>query len=310
MQLENAVLTLETAAGSTFECEKLIGFRFAKERYTPYSVLDVTAVCTGINIGTNINAVRFFIGGRLIHHGTMDNLTVCTSGGETRLRIRSRGFAALLAQNETAPGLMTGVSLNSLMTEIRLPNITWQSDSRTARYIYVKEHDSMWAVIVNLALSLDGGYPHIGGVNEVRLVPDSTVYTPERVFETGETGDYSKIVSHYHMKDVQGSYTYNYTDGFAAARGIIRHKYIPYDQQFVGLADYGLQYKLNFTHRGCLGRFISYLGYMGEDLGGRVVFPDGTAAEISALEVRGNAKRGISTKVSCYFDRYCNVSST
>lgn len=306
MQLENAALTLHTTEGGEYVCGRLIGFRLAKERYTPYSTLDVTAVCTGENAPSNIGKAVFSIGGRVVHSGTADSFSVCTSGGETRLRIRSRGFSAMLSQNETEPGLMTGVSLNSLMTGMPLPNITWQSDSRTVRYVYVKEHDSMWSVIVNLALSLNGEYPFVGGVNEVRLTPDGTVHTPQRVFETGETEDYSRIVSHYHMKDAQGNYTYNYTDGFAEARGIIRHKYIPYDQQFVGLDDYGLQYKLNFTHRGCRGRFVTYMGYDDEEPGSRIVFPNGTEAEISAVEVRGNSKKGIYTKSVCYYDRYCN----
>ncbi len=302
----NAVLTLKTTDGKEFSTDKLVGFKCKKERYTPYSTLTVT-VYGGENISDVVEA-RFDIDGKTLHRGIMDGMTVTKSGGRTTLSLTSRGFSSMLSQNELAPGLLTGISLNSLMSETMIvPNVTWQSSASTVRYIYVKEHDSQWSAIVSLGLTLNNDYPYIGKVNEIRLSPD-TVKTilPEKVFEEGSTGDYSKMVSHYHMKDVNGAYSYNYTDGFAAARGIVRHKYIAYDKQFVGLNDYGLQYRLSYTERGCKSRFLTYLGYGGEELRDKVTFPDGAVCEISAVEICGNTKKGIFTKDTCYFDRYCN----
>lgn len=306
MSEEKAVLTLKTTSGTTFAFSDLVGFRCRKERYTPYSTLDVTAV-GGDGISDVVEA-KFSIGNKILHRGIMDSLTVTKSGGRTLLRLSSRGFSSMLAQNELAPGLMAGLSLNSLMSEkMIVPNVTWQSSSQTARYIYVNEHDSQWSAIVNLSLMLNADYPYIGEVNEVRLSPASPkTHTPADIFEEGGTGDYSKMVSHYHMKDVNGTYSYNYTDGFATARGIVRHKYINYDRQFVALSSYGLEYRLNFTERGCKSKFLSYIGYNGEELRDKVKFPNGSVYEISAIEVCGNAKRGIFTKNICYFDKYCN----
>lgn len=306
MSGEKAVLTLKTTGGTIFSFSDLVGFRCRKERYTPYSTLDVTAV-GGDGISDVVEA-KFSIGSKILHRGIMDSLTVTKSGGRTLLRLSSRGFSSMLAQNELAPGMLPGLSLNSLMSEkMIVPNVDWQKDYRTVRYIYVNEHDSQWSAIVNLSLMLDADYPYIGEVNEVRLSPASPkTHIPTDIFEEGSTGDYSKMVSHYHMKDVNGSYSYNYTDGFAAARGIVRHKYINYDRQFVALSSYGLEYRLNFTERGCKSKFLSYIGYNGEELRDKVRFPDGSVYEISAVEVCGNAKRGIFTKNICYFDKYCN----
>lgn len=303
----SAVLTLKTASGGTFSTDKLLGFKCVKERYTPYSSLN--AVVLGGEGISDISEAQFYIDGKLLHKGIMDGLTVTKSGGRTILRLSSRGFSSMLSQNELAPGLMAGLTLNQLMSEkMIVPNVTWQDSSEKVRYIYVKDHDSQWSAIVSLCLTLNNDYPYIGKVNEVRLSPENVkTVTPRDIFEEGVTGDYSRMVSHYHMKDIQGEYTFNYTDSFATERGIVRHKYIAHDKQFVGLDHYGLQYRLNYTERGCKSRFLTYLGYSGEELRDRVVFPDGTSPEISLIEICGNTKKGIYTKDVCYYDRYCNV---
>lgn len=309
MDIRNAVLKLKRADGTYFSPVGLIGFRCGKERYTPYSSLDVTAVLGSTDSISDVREVRLEIGGTAVHSGIMDNMTVSESGGVKRLRITSRGFSSMLSQNELEPGLLTGITLNKLMSEkMAVPNVTWQSSTDSARYIYVKEHDSQWSAIVSLGLTLNGQYPHIGGTNEVRLTQRSAaVIVPQNVFETGTTEDYSKMASHYHMKDVNGEYSYNYTDGYAEGRGIIRHKYVNFDRQFLSLADFGLQYRLNFSQRGCRSRYMRYQGWCGEELRSTVRFPDGTAAEVSVIEISGNAKKGIFTMTGCYFDRCCNV---
>ncbi len=304
----SALLKLYFKDGTTFETDKLVTFRCTKERYTPYSTLSATAEvdCTD----TSIVKAELLIDGKLVHSGINDKLTVTRGEGRSLLKITSRGFTSMLAQNEIQPGTLTLMSLNKLMsTYMNIPNVTWQSSDETVRYIYVKEHDSQWTAVICLGLTLREAYPYIGAVNEIRLTPPESPLevTPVKIIEEGVTGDCSRMVSDYHMKDVNGDYNYHYTDGFAEERGIVRHKYITYDRQYVSLDDLGLQYKLNFTERGCSARFLSYLGYSGEELLDKVVFPDGESCEISAMEICGNAKRGIFTKLTCYFDRYCNI---
>ncbi len=303
----NAVLTLKTTDGSVFSTDKLIGFRCRKERYTPYSELTVT-VLGGDGIADVVEA-QFSVNGKVLHKGIMDGMTITKSEGKTVLRLTSRGFSSMLAQNELAPGVLTQISLNQLMSEkMIVPGVTWQNSDAKARFIYIKDHDSQWSAIVNLSLTLNEMYPYIGQVNEIRLTPETVkVITPGNVFEEGSTGDYSKIVSEYHMKDVNGNYNYSFSDGFATTRGIVRHKYIPFDKQFVALSDHGLRYRLSYTRRGSKSRFLTYLGYSGEELRDKVTFPDGAVREISAIEVCGNTKKGIFTKDTCYFDSYCNV---
>ena len=303
----SAVLKLYLLDGSVYETAEIIGFRCRKERYTPYSSLTITALSE--ELISDAVEVHFEIDGKTLHKGIMDNLSVTESGGRKVLKLTSRGFSSMLSQNELEPGLLAGISLNTLMSEkMIVPNVTWQDNPDTVRYIYVKEHDSQWSAIVSLCLTLKEDYPYIGAVNEVRFSPADTPLTvaPTKIFEEGTSGDYSKIVSNYHMKNVNDVYAYTYSDGFAEARGIVRHKYIAYDKQFVALDDLGLQYRLNFTERGCKSRFLSYMGYSGEELRDKIIFPDGSDLEISALEICGNAQKGIFTKVRCYFDGYCN----
>lgn len=304
----NALLKIHFKNGTTLEIDKVVTFRCAKERYTPYSTLTVTAETECADAA--IVKVDFYVEGKLVHSGIMDLLSVAKSEGRSLLKITSRGFSSMLAQNEIQPGTLTVMSLNKLMSQyMTIPNVTWQNSSETVRYIYVKEHDSQWTAVTCLGLTLHETYPYIGAVNEIRLTPadNPLVVTPQKIFEEGIRGDYSRMVSNYHMKDVNGSYTYHYSDGFAEERGIIRHKYIPYDRQYIALDDLGLQFKLNFTERGCNARFVSYLGYSGEELRDKVRFSDGTECEISAMEICGNAKKDVFTKLTCYFDRYCNI---
>ncbi len=306
--MNSAELTLKTADGGIFTTDCLLSFKCRKERYTPYSLLNVT-VLGGEGISDVVEA-QFSVGGKVLHRGIMDSLTVTKSGGRTLLRLNSRGFSSMLAQNEMPPGLLAGLSLNSLMSkEMIVPNVTWQDSSQTVRYIYVMEHDSQWSAVVSLCLTLNNDYPYIGRVNEVRISPETQLTVqPDKIFEEGTMGDYSRIVSDYHMKDVNDEYRYNYSDGFAAARGIVRHKYISFDKQFMGLSDLGMQYRLNYTERGCKSRFLTYIGYNGEELRDNVTFPDGSVLEISLIEVCGDSEKGIYTKDVCYYDSYCNKS--
>ena len=303
----NVLLKLFFKDGTALETDRLVTFSCVRERYTPYS--SFTAVAETDCANSDIVKIDFSVGGKLVHSGIMDSLSVVRSKGKSLLKITSRGFSSMLPQNEIAPGTLTAVSLNTLMSEhMTIPNVTWQSNSETVRYIYIKEHDSQWTAIVCLGLTLYEDYPYIGAPNEIRLSPadNPLVVTPTRIFEEGITGDYSRIVSDYYMKDVNDEYSYYYTDSFAEDRGIVRQKYIAYDKQYVALDHLGLQYRLNFTERGCKARFAAYLGYSGEGLRDRFVFPDGTNSEISAVEICGNAKKGVFTKIVCYYDSYCN----
>mgnify|MGYP003293943845 FL=1 len=304
----NVLLKLHFKNGTILEIDKVVTFCCSKERYTPYSTLTVTAETECSDAA--IVKIDFSVEGKLVHSGIMDSLSVVKSEGRSLLKITSRSFSSMLAQNEIAPGTLTAMSLNKLMSQYMIiPNVTWQSSDATVRYIYVKEHDSQWTAVTCLGLSLHETYPYIGAVNEIRLTPadNPLVVTPQKIFEEGIRGDYSRMVSNYHMKDVNGSYSYHYTDGFAEERGIIRHKYIPYDRQYIALDDLGLQFKLNFTERGSNAYFVSYLGYDGEEIRDKVMLSDGAVREISAIDICGSAKRGIFTKLICYFDRYCNI---
>lgn len=309
MDIRNAVLKLKLSDKTYYTPVGIIGFKCRKERYTPYSSLDVTAVCSSADSVSDIREVLLEIGGEAVHSGIMDNMTISENGGLKKLRITSRSFSSMLSQNEIEPGVLAGITLNKLMSEkTAAPNVEWQKSEESVRYIYVKEHDSQWTAIVNLGLTLNDQYPYIGGTNEVRLTQRSTeILTPQNVYEVGTTEDYSKMASDYHMKDVNDNYSYNYTDGYAEDRGIIRHKYINYDKQFLALAHFGLQYKLNYSQRGCRSKFMRYLGWCGEELRSMVKFPDGTVAEASVIEISGNAKKGIFTMTGCYYDRYCNT---
>ncbi|MBP1549751.1 MAG: hypothetical protein J6A05_07075, partial [Oscillospiraceae bacterium] len=98
----NVLLKLYFKNGTTLEIDEVVTFRCAKERYTPYSTLTVTAETECADAA--IVKVDFYVDRKLVHSGIMDLLSVAKSEGRSLLKITSRGFSSMLAQNEIQPG--------------------------------------------------------------------------------------------------------------------------------------------------------------------------------------------------------------
>lgn len=91
--------------------------------------------------------------------------------GTSYVRFSSRGLTALLLQNQLEPGLHTAMSLDKLMQDfVTFPKeITWESDTDTSNYLFVKESTSMWDGVANLTYKLCGRYPFVYHANEIRM---------------------------------------------------------------------------------------------------------------------------------------------
>ena len=132
----------------------------------------------------------------------------------------------------------------------------------------------------------------------------------DKLITFSENLDNTKIVSHIHMRDLEGTYnSFNIENQYATSRKIIRHKHINYDRQWTNDNDNGLQYKVNYFMRGCKSYEVVYKGFNGEDINDIFSIQTNLAVlpskNISAINIFGNDK-GIFTKLTAYVDNYNN----
>ena len=249
-----------------------------------------------------------------MHHGIIDKIDFCTEQvGRIVVRLSSKGFTSMLIQNQLEPGLKPNVSLNSLMGSfINIPNVTHENNSNTQNYIFIRNNSNMWDSIANLSYKLLGTYPYIEGTNTVRISPKENPkkvsLNNENMLSYGIVNDYTRIISDYHMQDINGDYSvYNLSNPVAYSRNIVRHKHIDIDRQYLYSPQDALVYRIAHCMRGFFSYYGEYNGYGGEDLSDILVI-DGviTNARINKIEVSGNPK-GISTKCYAYYDSFFNV---
>ena len=303
-----AVILFRKIAGSDVEEHRVLSFSFRKEVYTPFTALTARFAAPESD-PVPVTEVLFYLGGKLIHHGTADSYTVTRSGGSYIGTLRSRGFSSMLRQNQMQPGLYTGISLNKLMdTMVHIPYVTHEEDSDESGYIYVKYGSDLWDAIANFSYKKQQTYPYIRSTNCVMMSPypqpESFAYADSQLLETGSELNTKNMVSHLHMEDIDGQYgTFDLTDPDAAARQIVRHRYFELDMRFLYQPQEALAFRDKFAARAFRTEFCSYSGYNGEDLCDLLSFGSVSDRRISAVSISGGPS-GIITKLSAYRDRF------
>lgn len=313
LEIPVSITLYGTTAETEFSSQDCLWFRFEKEEYTPYTYLSAVFLAES-PITSDIASVKFFVNNNNIHYGLIERLENTKSDKGWLLKITSRSFTSLLIQNQITPGLKNNVSLNSLMTEfIQFPNITYEDNSTTVNYIYVKEHSTFWDAVTNLCYKINTSYPYISGTNQITFsLPSSPQYIiaeDGKCTSCGKVVEYSKIISDIHMQDIEGNYnSYNLTDTDAKARNIVRHKHIDLDRQYLSSPNDALDYRRNLSYRGWYSFFAEMPGYHSCDLNDKVKFVSLSQTDymnINKIVITGN-KFAIITKIFAYQDKYCN----
>ena len=266
----SSLVLFTSKTGTTFSSNKIINLTYTKERYTPYTKVTGTVV-TDDNL-SDIMIINLKLGQRIVHTGIVDTLESEYRNGKRCVSFSSRGYTCALGQNQLTPGMYTQITFSELMTgEIALPNVNYQSVSTAINYVYIKDNDSMWDSAVAFCRKYNGDYPYVYGPNTIRVsrYADSSVITipSASVISSSMGQDFTKMVSHLHMKDIEGTYnTYNMTNSAATSRSVIRHKQIPFDRQWLNNPTEALQSRIDFSNRGYMYKKLSYCGYNNEDL--------------------------------------------
>ena len=153
-------LTLTDVSGSTLTEAVCLSFRLEKERYTPFTTLTARFLTSRSEFG-NPASVAFRLDDQLLHQGVLDGLTMTKQKGMQTVQVSSRGFTSLLMQNQMAAGMLTGVTLQSLMEKYTVPGVTYESGITQTNYVWVKGGTSQWDAIVNYGYKYNQGYPYI-----------------------------------------------------------------------------------------------------------------------------------------------------
>ncbi|GHU52535.1 hypothetical protein FACS1894132_02410 [Clostridia bacterium] len=297
--------------GGTFTLLQPHSFYFVKDVYTPYTELTISYYYSTIE---NPVRAKLTIDGKLIHDGIIVSAKHERNADKQLFTIKSRGFTSLLTQNEITPGLYSGITFNQLMDNyITIPNVAHENNTSGTNYIYVKIHDSMWEGIVNYCYKVYGRYPYISGPNTVmvsqKASPVTYNKTAEDCYAFGQEQDYSNLISHFHMSDIDDNYNaYNLTNTFATAKNISRHKHYDLDRQYLSNPNQALDFHSKYSQRRTKSNFCQYYGYGGEDLNDIINLTgigNLSNKRISRIEIKSVVKYTM-TKISAFSDGFNN----
>lgn len=241
---------------------------FSKDRYRCYTYA-WGRVITDADV-SDASEIACYVNDTLIHLGMADEIERVYENGRWTVTFKSRGFSALLSQNEPVPNMNYGVNLETLgKLNTALPNVTYEASTKSVNYIYVKEKSTIWDAITAYAVKAYGNQPYITEQNKVTATIRSGAdisYSGVRVLRMGEGCDRRTMLSEVYMADADGKYSYSKTDSSAAAAEIVRRKYYPLDRQWLSSPATGLQLKLDIAKRRAKYKFFTYVGYKGEEI--------------------------------------------
>lgn len=246
-----------------------------REIYTPYSTMTAKFFASGADY-SGITRLSLYHRGNCVYEGLADSVRRFRRDNRDFVQVTSRSFTSVLVQNEIPGGLHTDMTMAKLMTGFySFPHVYYE-DSPETGYIYVREGTSIWDSIVHFCYKLTGNYPFIYR-NTVRMSEPDTVQeihlTDAQVLEYGTEQDTTKLISHFHMADIAGTEdAYSLENPTASEAGIVRHKYLALDQQYLYSPQQALVFRSLFSQRGCTAKYVTYSGFLREYLCDRVTY--------------------------------------
>ncbi len=303
------MLRIQSGESYVFEAQCL-AVTLEREAYTPYTQVTATFLSQGEDYG-NVTSVQLYYRNARIFLGLVDSVRQYRRDGKCFVRVRSKSFTSVLAQNEFVPGLHFDMTMARIMTGFyTFPNVYYE-DYAGSGYIFVKDGSSVWDSVVNFGYKLSGKYPYIH-MNTVRLTPHENpkVISPDSgsVLEYGTAHDMTRIVSMYHMADLNDNYdAYRLENTAATAAEIVRHKQILLDRQYLSEPEQALEFRNRFSQRGYRARYVEYSGFANEEICDRVSFGE-FLPESYICRVRMTfSGSGVRTRLWAYDDGFYRI---
>lgn len=301
-------VTLHLYHGETeLLCTACLSFSLEKEVYTPYDAITAEFL-SQLNDYSQIDRMAVYLGETCIFFGLSDNIQLYQKNHVSLVRISSRSFTSLLTQNELEAGLHSNLTAESLLTGFyQFPYITYENLSGTG-YIYVKSGNTMWDGIVSFGYKLTGHYPYIIQNQVCFSRPQNrpvSAFTSGQVLESGTVLNTTKLISHYHMEDINGNpNAYQQENQVASALNIVRHKQISFDRSFLHAPNTALTFRNLYSQRGYRANYLIYDGFRNENLGDTISYssliPNQTLCRLHATF----GTNGFRTKLWCYQDGF------
>lgn len=302
------ILHLRLYAGETPVTEtRCLSAVLEREIYTPYSTLTAVFPASQADYGA-VSRVGLVWNNHEIFLGLADSVTVFRRSGVRLVRVTSRTFTSLLTQNELEPGLHANLTFGQLVSGFyQFPHVTYEPDSRT-NYIFVKDGMSLWDSVSAFGYKITGKIPYTVN-NHIRMTPpeDPAVHTLTGavITETGNVRETAKLISHYHMEDLEGNpNVYQQSNADALAAEIVRHKQIPFDRQFLSQIPDALSYRLRFSMRGWRAEYLEYAGFHNEQPGECMTLANVLQEAVICRVKMTFTERGIRTRLWTYRDQF------
>lgn len=296
--MSKAYVTLE--GQEVLQLGKIVSATIVKDRYTPYSQLRGRVIIDGkVELGA-VKRVGFYIGGKRVHYGLADLLSVRVCGGQSVLNIVSRGITILLGQNQPEPGIWSQVSLTEIMGKYSpTSEIAFEADTQKVNYVNINEGSTLWEAIGVYGTKAYGARAYIGEGDKVCVsASEKLVLFEGRVIDYGSQLDTRLMLSKVHMKNVEGNYGYSYENDEIKPFGIVREKYYNLDRQWLNDVSVGLKDRIGFSNREHNVSWLTHVGYLGEDIDDLIsaVGYDVDGKRVCRVEVNLD-NRGIRTKI-------------
>ena len=282
-----------------------------REAYTPYEEVTATFLSSGQDYST-VTRIGIFIDNTRIFLGLVDSIEQFTKEHAVFVRIRSKSFTSLLTQNELEPGLHSNLTMQKLMTDFYdFPYISYENPEASG-YISVKTGDTMWDGVVRFGYKITGHYPYIMHNYIALSAPsgrDLLNLNASRVLEYGTVTDNKRLISHYHMEDINGNpNAYHQENTEATASEIVRHKQIVFDGCFLQNPDDALTFRNLYSQRGSHAKYVVYDGFDNLHIGHRLTFGDFIEDETVCRIRMSFGTNGFQTKLWCYHDGFYNLA--
>ena len=301
-------LTLRFYKGESWREETVCTGLFLEwEAYTPYGSLTAEYLTETDEIPTADKVVLRW-GEQEIFQGIADSIEAVRQNGRTLLRVKSKGFTSALVQNELEPGMHEDVTIETLLNGFyQFPHVTYETNGLKG-YIFVKDGMSLWDNVARFGFRATGHYPYVRNDRVMLQLPASPmVHTvPEGLLlAEGTSLDTARAVSHYHMEDITGTANaYEMEEPSVTDLGIIRHKQIPMDRQFLYDPEDALRFRLRYALRGSRAQYLMYAGFDNEQVGDLMQFGNDWLT-VCRVQLRFGAQ-GLRTKVWAYRDGFYN----
>ena len=305
-------LTIHRTADAV-DAGKCLSLVLEREIYTPYDTVSGVFLADAETDYSDAVYVELSWLGESIFIGLADRVEKYQRGGGWFLQVQSRTFTSLLTQNELEPGLHANQTLHSLIHDFyTLPFVTAEEHPATG-YIFVREKTSLWDSVATFVFRNTGRYPYVQN-NFVRFTleeePDTYAPPKSRVVQAGDLVDTTRLISHYHMEDIEGNpNAYEQENPAAQHALIVRHKQIPFDRQFLSNPMLALSYRNRFSCRGTRAQYVTYAGFANEQLGDRVQYGEAMRGRICRVRMTFSGQ-GYRTTLWKYEDGFFNPTET